>query len=232
MRARYIQEGASVNYTPAAAVTAGDVIVVNGHVRVAKRDIEADVLGALCTEGLFDVVKDASDIADGNALYWDADGNPVGGVAGSGALSTTAAGNTFFGFAQAAAGVGAETVSARLIHVPAAIVTGAAIATSIVDPGNAGAIPVTGNGHVQIVTAGAETRTIADPTFAGQELLLCMKTDGGDCVVATASPINQAGNNRITMGDAGDSIRLNAIADGADLEWRVVYNDGTALSTV
>jgi predicted RecA/RadA family phage recombinase len=232
MQATFVQEGCSVDHTPSGAVDAGDVVVVNGHIRIAKLPIAASALGALASGGLFKVVKDSSNISDGNALYWDADGDPVGGTAGTGAISTTSTNNTFFGFAQEDAGTGVATVKVRLIHVPSAIVTGAAIATAITDPGASGAIPVTGNGSVQIVSAGAETRTLAAPSFVGQELLLCMKTDGGDCVITCATGINQTGNNTITMNDAGDSIRLNAIQNGANIRWRVVYNDGCTLSTV
>ena len=42
--------------------------------------------------------------------------------------------------------------------------TGAAVvAPAITDPGDAGAIPVTGSGQVALVSAGAETRTLAAP---------------------------------------------------------------------
>jgi hypothetical protein len=102
----------------------------------------------------------------------------------------------------------------------------------IADPGNAGAIPVTASGHVDIVTAAAETRTLAAPSFVGQELLVSMKTDGGDCVIAVATTINQTGNNRITLNDAGDAILLAAKANGSNIRWSVVSNDGCALSTV
>jgi len=52
--------------------------------------------------GIYGLVKDASEITDGASLYWDADGNPYGGTAGSGCLTTTATDNTFVGFGMAA----------------------------------------------------------------------------------------------------------------------------------
>ena len=106
------------------------------------------------------------------------------------------------------------------------------IDNNITDPGNAAAIPVTQSGTVAIVTAGAETRTLAAPAYVGQELVLYMKTDGGDCVVAIATAVNQTGNNRATFNDAGDVLVLRAIESGANLRWRVVANDGVTLSTV
>lgn len=232
MQAKFLQEGHEVDYTPSSDVAAGQVIVVNGHVRIARRPIPANTLGALATCGLFDVAKDSSNISDGNALYWDADGDPVGGTAGTGALTTTASGNSFFGFAEADAGVSATTVSGRLVNVPSSILVNKGIETLIADPGNAQAIPVTYSGYCPIVTAGSETRTLAIPTFIGQELLLYIKTDGGTCVITVASAINQTGNNTITMADVRDAIHLRAIESGANLVWDVLAANGAALSTV
>lgn len=111
--------------------------------------------------------------------------------------------------------------------------TGAANAfNAIVDPGDAGAIPVIRSGYVPLVTGAAETRTLADADAPGLTLDLYFKTDVGNCVVTSASPINQTGNNTMTFADVGDHLRLSSIEDGADLEWRVVANDGVALSTV
>ena len=109
---------------------------------------------------------------------------------------------------------------------------GVSALSEITDPGNAGAIPVTQSGYCDIVTAGAETRTLAAPTFKGQTMLISLKTDGGDCVIAVATLVNQTGNNRITLGDAGDAISLIAKSSGATILWSVVHNDGCALSTV
>ena len=102
----------------------------------------------------------------------------------------------------------------------------------IADPGNGNAISVALSGVVPIVTVGVETRTIADPAVVGQEMIIGFKTDGGNCVITTASPVNQTGNNTLTGEDVGDYIHLVAIEDGADIEWRIVANDGWALSTV
>ena len=104
--------------------------------------------------------------------------------------------------------------------------------TAIADPGNAGAIPVTVTGYCPIVTAAAETRTLAAPSFIGQELLLYMKTDGGDAVVTCSTTFNETGNNTATFGDTGDGLRLSAVEEGANLRWRCAVADGVALTTV
>ena len=112
------------------------------------------------------------------------------------------------------------------------VVTGGVTPATIADPGNAAAIPVTASGRVAIVTAGAETRTLAVPTIVGQRLLIYMKTDGGDAVITVAAAINATGNNTITLNDAGDAIELVAVENGSDKRWVVVFNSGCTLSTV
>ncbi len=99
----------------------------------------------------------------------------------------------------------------------------------IIDPGNAGAIPVTKTGSCKLVSAGAETRTLAIPTFVGQRLTLYLDTDGGDIVITSAQRINVAGNTSITFNDASDILKLEAITIGGDLRWQVVLNTTTTL---
>jgi predicted RecA/RadA family phage recombinase len=224
--------GAEVDYTPGSAVSAGDVVVVGSNlVGIANRAIAANALGALATEGVFDIVKVTGSVSAGASIYWDADGDPVGGTAGSGAATATATGNTYLGVALADAVSGGATVRVLKTKQPA-ITANNALASIIADPGDGEAIPVTVSGSVSLVSAGAETRTLADPTFVGQQLSLGFKTDGGDVVVTSASPVNQTGNNTLTFADVGDHLQLTAIEDGSDIEWRVVANDGVALSTV
>jgi predicted RecA/RadA family phage recombinase len=232
-KATFVQDGNNVDYTPLAAVAAGDVVVQGAMVGVAKTPIGAGLLGALATGGTFDIAKAAIAIDAGAGVYWDADGDPVGGTAGSGAATTTSAGNTFLGWAVTAAADSASAVRTRLFGAPAITVNHyGPLNNTVADPGNAGAIPVTASGCVAIVTTGAQTRTLAAPGFAGQELVLAMKTDGGDCVITCATGVNQTGNNTITMNDAGDTIRLVGIEVGANKRWRVVVNDGCVLTTV
>ena len=100
------------------------------------------------------------------------------------------------------------------------------------DPGDGGALtvdrsPVT----YELVTTGAETRTLPDPVKSGLLLVLSMKTDGGDCVVTADTAINAAANTIMTFDNAGDSILLWSIPDGATAwKWKVMGNDGVALS--
>ena len=91
---------------------------------------------------------------------------------------------------------------------------------------------MTATGHVELVTAGAETRTLAAPTFLGQRLLLSMKTNGGNCVITCATTVNVAANNTITFSAVQQAVLLIAVANGTNKRWSVVYKDGATLSTV
>lgn len=108
------------------------------------------------------------------------------------------------------------------------------IATVISDPGDAGAIPVTRSGVCALTTgATGETRTIADPDQAGLELTVTLDVDGGgDAVVTVATAFNDTGNNTITLANAGDTITLTATQIAGSPVWRLIENDGAALSTV
>ena len=222
--AKYVQDGEDIDYTPIADVAAGAVVVQGDLVGVAKRPIAANTLGALSTEGVFDFPKattGGSGLSVGTTVYWDATNSVA---------TATSTGNKQLGKVVKTAADADATVRVRMDSMAAAASN--PVAVNIADPGNAQAIPVTASGHVDIVTAAAETRTLAVPTFAGQELLISMKTDGGDCVITVADPHIDGTNNTITLNDAGDTVRLVAGVSGAGFVWRLSFNVGAALSHV
>jgi len=124
---------------------------------------------------------------------------------------------------------GQSTVLAGNVSFSAAT-RAAAAAFTIADPGNAGAIPVTTDGVCALTSAGAETRTLAIPSFMGQRLSLVCDTYVGNIVVTSAQALNQAGNTIMTFGAVRDYIALEAITVGGALRWAVASNDGVALS--
>lgn len=223
-----------IDHTPDADVSAGQVIVAGAHLLIAHLAIYAGKLGALSVgPAVYRMVKANEQLNQYGLVYWDADGNPYNGVAGTGAVTATSAGNTVAGLVLEAAAATDETALVFLFNAPSVTNTiRESLSAAIADPGNAGAIPVLNSGSVDIVTAGAETRTLAAPTFRGQLLSIGMKTDGGDCVITCATLVNATGNNTITLNDAGDVVLLQAKVNGANLRWSVVANDGAALSTV
>lgn len=105
-----------------------------------------------------------------------------------------------------------------------------ASANVIADPGTGAAIPVTDSGVCMITTAGAETNTIAIPTFIGQRIALICDVYVGNRVITSSQSINQANNTIMTFGAAADMIELTGMQVGGALRWRVTANDGVALS--
>lgn len=101
----------------------------------------------------------------------------------------------------------------------------------VADPGTGKPIPVDTSATINIVSAAAETNTLAIPTFIGQQLTLNMDTFAvGSRVITSAQGINQAGNTIMTFGAARDCIVLEAVTVGGALRWVVTANDGVALT--
>lgn len=69
--ASYVQKGDVVDYTPASAVAAGDVVVIGALVGVAPVAIAANKLGSLAIDGVFSMPC-ASGVtgAQGSAINW------------------------------------------------------------------------------------------------------------------------------------------------------------------
>ena len=73
MTARFIHDGNSIDYTPGANVAAGDVIVLNSLIGIAKLDIPANTLGALALTGVFEINAEPMVTYNiGVPVYWNA----------------------------------------------------------------------------------------------------------------------------------------------------------------
>ncbi len=106
--AQFIHDGKSIDYTPGADVAAGDVVVQNDLLGVAKLDIAANTLGALAVTGVFDVPKATgagTAIGAGAKVYWNATAKQA---------TTTATGNKYLGKTVKAAVDADATVRVRL----------------------------------------------------------------------------------------------------------------------
>ena len=111
--------------------------------------------------------------------------------------------------------------------------TGQGLNPAIADPGTGVAIPVTQSGVVDLTvgSAGAETNTLAIPSFEGQSLHISAKAVGtGTRAITAASAINVAGNTHMTFSAVGQNIMLRAVTIASALAWRVVGNDSVGLS--
>lgn len=105
-QAVFVHDGACIDYTPGAAVTAGEVVVQGDLVGVAQRDIPANTPGSLAVSGVFDFAKLAAlALAVGTLVYWD-DAADV--------TTNVAAGNKLLGKVVKAAAAADASVRVRL----------------------------------------------------------------------------------------------------------------------
>lgn len=107
MQATFVHDGKAIDYTPTADVAAGDVVVQEDLIGIAKQPIKANQLGAIAVEGVFDFAKPVADAySAGTTIYWDEAAK---------AVTATAAGNKLLGkVVRAAAEDTDTTVRVRL----------------------------------------------------------------------------------------------------------------------
>lgn len=100
----FVQPGEIIDYTPAAAVGSGAVVIIGTLIGVACADIAANATGAVAVEGVFDLPKKAGTaITDGARLTWS--------VADSAfTVGAGVAGDTLGGAVAIAAAASADTV--------------------------------------------------------------------------------------------------------------------------
>ncbi len=106
MKARYVQRGESIDYTPETDVAAGDIIKVGSLVGVAKLDIKAGELGALALVGVYEIATGGAAVAIGALVSVDPATGKVVAAGASGAGK--------FGHAVTAATASDATVNVRL----------------------------------------------------------------------------------------------------------------------
>ena len=83
-----------------------------------------------------------------------------------------------------------------------------------------------------MTSAGAETRTLAVPTFVGQRVVLVADTYVGDIVVTVAAACNVANNNTLTFGALSEACELVGLSVNGALVWQIGWNDSVGLTTV
>lgn len=95
------------------------------------------------------------------------------------------------------------------------------------DPGASGTITVDRSPcFCSLVSATAETRTLARPTREGALVTLSMKTDGGDITLTVTGGYNETGDTTFTFSDPGQFAMFVACYDGTDYYWRLVSHYG------
>lgn len=117
-------------------------------------------------------------------------------------------------------------------------------AVHMVDPGASGTITADRNPcYVALVSATAESRTLANPTEKGVRLIVQMLTDGGDITLTVTNGYNLNGDTVITFNEATQvAIFESYNVSGTAFRWKLVWTDAagavrgsevlTALSTL
>jgi len=96
------------------------------------------------------------------------------------------------------------------------------------DPGDAGTITVDRQfAVVPIVSSGIETRTLAQPTKAGLQITLSMKTYVGAVTVTVTGGYNQAADTTFVLGTAADWVTLKSHQISTSYYWTIVAQEGT-----
>lgn len=98
-----------VDYTPTAAVDAGDVVVVGDRPLVAHADIAADELGALAAGGGVYKLTSAGNYSPGVKVYWNAS---------TGKITTAVGSHKHFGFIVPSSDPGADGDEVIVHHCP------------------------------------------------------------------------------------------------------------------
>jgi len=104
----------------------------------------------------------------------------------------------------------------------------------VADPGDAATITPPAGALIfscAVTTAGAETRVLGAPNFAGQRAIITLAVDGGDLTMTNASGWLDGGvsDDVVTFGDAGDSMICEAHGTAAT-DWRVTSEKGVAFA--
>jgi hypothetical protein len=163
MQAIYRSRDGQINYYNAgAALISNQVVLVGTVVGVVQglQGIAAGAWGTLLVEGHFDFVKDASVFAAGDACYWNATGNPLSGIAGSGCLTSTSSGATLVGFVEIAAVTG--DLTARCVNYSSRRTTTIAGSVTADDiTGSDANLTISGNAPATVTSSGGVVTIVA-----------------------------------------------------------------------
>lgn len=102
MTTKHIAEGRTIDHAPTAQRLSGAGTLIGTRIGIAVDDVAANATGVFYIKGVFELNKLTADVVtQGAALYWDNTNLR---------LTTTASGNTYAGWAYAAASGSVSTV--------------------------------------------------------------------------------------------------------------------------
>ena len=197
-----VTDDGGLQYTSAAAVTGGDVIVQAGIVGISPVNADANKPVGLSLEGIYDVPKTTAAWVLGQPVFWDSAGNPDSGDAGSGAANQIGTG-VYMGIATQAAGSGDNT-GRVLLNAPYPLRPVAVTATT--GGGTTGLIPA-GASYVTVTSDSADKQISLSAGYVGQVLRILLGTTA--CELISAVAVDKV--NEVTVG-ATNELALTAEA--------------------
>ena len=235
MEAQHFQEGDLMDHTPSGAMTGGEVINLAGEAVFAMTDIAASAKGAVRRKGIAKVACDNTVGNVGDPVWWDTDGDPVGGTAGTGACTQTPSLGDF--------PMGSLAVETEAAHNHSYIRMNDYAMDPRVWPGKVHetksddyTLDAADNGKVIAMDTDAKAFTLP-ATVVGYEFILTNGGDDGEVLLKvspnssdkimgpdTAGTNNKAQQNTKATAIKGDYIHL--LGDGAD-GWFINARRGT-----
>ncbi len=74
MKAKYIQKGDSIDFSPSMDMDAGEIVRLGNLIGITKAPVKAGTLGTLAVSGIFDVQKSAGiPFLAGCNVFWDSE---------------------------------------------------------------------------------------------------------------------------------------------------------------
>ena len=224
LEATFVQDGLSVDYTPASAVAAGEVIVLGKVCLVAKVPIAAAALGSLAATGVYDVLKtDGLAFAAGEAAYWNDTTN----------RATKTSTDTYMGVVVADAASGDATVRVHLRSLQEVVAEQLGLA-DLSDVGTAtataGNLLIADGDSFEAGKLGAISLATVGDGASGVPVLIrktCTASGAEDVTVLASAPVKllivdawmvardtQAANVKLHSGTAGSDDITDAKAKG------------------
>ena len=198
----------AVDYTPAAAVTGGDVVVSGGIVGISATDLAASEKGALQIEGIYQVPKTTGAMVAGQPVYWNPTGTPDSGDASSGAANQTGNG-TYMGIAVQAQASGDNTC---LVILNAGLPPKQSAVTATADGLTTGLIPA-GTSFATVTSTDANHQISLPAGFIGQVLRILVGTTACELVSAVAA-------DKVNEVTVGATNRRSAKPSATKSAWR------------
>lgn len=184
-----------INYTPGSAVSAGQVVVINGRCFVAHAAIPASTLGSVYASGVFDVTKQSGvTFTAGDIVYWDDTNN----------YANATSSNTLFGVATADAASGDTYVRVLLLN--------------LVNPLAVGSMPNVADGG-----GGFPILVRKDASASGDTTVYTTTRKVKVCNAWMISRDTTAANAKLHSGTAGTDDITNATAKGTTTNALVAF---------